>query len=114
MTDYGKELSEKLNAAAWAKEEAASLWSQDTGTEPFDIEEFSFAHVRKKYPATRDMDPSLRASIYEHGLNRDHIYDVLAVVLRDELIAYRCRVELERRRILDELTAEAEHLGIEY
>lgn len=31
-----------------------------------------------------------------------------------DILAYRRREELERRRILDELTAEAEHLGIEY
>ena len=31
-----------------------------------------------------------------------------------DVLAYRRREELERQRILDELTAEAEHLGIEY
>ena len=31
-----------------------------------------------------------------------------------DVLAYRRREELERRRILDELTAEAEHLGLEY
>ena len=31
-----------------------------------------------------------------------------------DILAYRRREELERQRILDELTAEAEHLGIEY
>ena len=31
-----------------------------------------------------------------------------------DVLAYRRREELERQRILDELAAEAEHLGIEY
>ena len=31
-----------------------------------------------------------------------------------DVLAYRHREELERQRILDELTAEAEHLGLEY
>ena len=31
-----------------------------------------------------------------------------------DVLAYRRREELERQRILDELTAETEHLGIEY
>ena len=31
-----------------------------------------------------------------------------------DILTYRRREELERQRILDELTAEAEHLGIEY
>ena len=31
-----------------------------------------------------------------------------------DVLAYRRREELERQRILDELTAEAEHLGLEY
>lgn len=86
LTDYGKELSEKLDAVNWAKMEAVSLRSQDTGTEPFEIEEFSFEYVRKEYPTVRDLARSLRAAIYEHGLDRDHVYDVLALELRDELI----------------------------
>lgn len=89
LTDYGEDLSEKLDAKTWAKMEANSLHrqGQEIGNKPFEIEEFSFEHVRQKYPAIRDMDLSLRAAIYEHGLDREHVYEVLAIVLRDELMA---------------------------
>lgn len=32
----------------------------------------------------------------------------------DDVLAYRRRDEIRRRQLLDELTAEAEHLGLEY
>ena len=86
LTEYGEGLSEKLNAEMWAKQEADSLRDADIGTEPFEIAEFSFEHVRTKYPTTRDMSVSLRTAIYEHGIDKDHVYSVLAIVLRDELI----------------------------
>ena len=88
LTDYGEDMAEKLDAAMWAKMEANQLrrQGQDTGAERYEIEEFRFEHVRKKYPTVRDLEPSLRAAIYQHSLDKDHVYDVLAVVLRDELI----------------------------
>ncbi|MCY4369833.1 MAG: hypothetical protein OXF41_10575 [bacterium] len=93
LTDYGKKLSAKLDAVMWAKQEADSLRDQDTGTEPFEIEEFSFEHVRRTYPQIRDLSITIRTAVYEHGINRDHVYSVLEVVLRDELIR---RVGAER------------------
>lgn len=93
LTDYGEELSAKLGAVTWAEQEADSLRDQDTGTEPFEIEEFSFEHLRKRYPQRPDFSPAIRAAIYEHGIGRDDVHSVLAVVLRDELIR---RVEAQR------------------
>ncbi|MDE0643200.1 MAG: excisionase family DNA-binding protein [bacterium] len=57
--------------------------------------------------------PYLVRLLEEGAIPFRHVGNRRRIRLTD-VLAYRHREELERRRILDELTAEAQNLGLEY
>ncbi|MCY3538259.1 MAG: helix-turn-helix domain-containing protein [Acidimicrobiia bacterium] len=57
--------------------------------------------------------PYLVRLLEEGAIPFRHVVNRRRIRLTD-VLAYRHREELERRRILDELTAEAQNLGLEY
>ena len=84
LTDFGKEIAEELGAKTWAEGLAPNVLEEIKGKRPFEVDEFAEDYVQKEL--TKDWQDNVAASAYRRGLKREHVLNVLRVVLRDELL----------------------------
>ena len=86
-TDLGGRISESLNAPELAADLAAGLRSEAEGKHAYDIQELSFRFIRDEYRPPKEIEDRIRQCAYDNGLDRDEVLDVLAVEIRDKLLA---------------------------
>ena len=99
LTDLGLSISQVLGASAWAERHAKILASQAAGVPAYRTEEIAFNYVGDKFKpddameeadkSTPDdaMEERIKQCAYENGINRRKVLDVLAIELRDALLA---------------------------
>ena len=85
VTDYGKGIAARLDAEVWAREKAGELQNAVEGKEPFEIDQAA------RKVAEGDLGEVFERRIaevaYETGSDRKRISPILAVMLRNELLA---------------------------
>ena len=92
LTDYGTQVAKQISAAEWAEAEARGRAGDVTWSDDFEVYEFA---VRTAWELWDDREPlsehtyKLRKAVYEAGLEADDVRDLLAVMLRDALLAVR-------------------------
>ena len=84
LTDFGEQISSKLEARNWAEILAPTLREEVEGKQPFEIDEFSNSYVEKKLD--KDMRARVAGCAYEFGIEHAGVHSVLRVVLRDQLL----------------------------
>ena len=84
LTDFGHQLSQRLQAVAWAHDLAPTLLDKVQNKQAFQIDEYAEDYVKRYLSA--DMKDRVALCVYEYGTNRPNVLLVLRVVLRDELI----------------------------
>ena len=82
LTEFGRKMSESMDATTWARAVAPSLQEDVAGKRAFEIDAFSRDYVGERM--TRD--DRVAKCMYEMGVERDAALRVLQVVLRDELL----------------------------
>ena len=87
LTDCGKSISERLGAADLARNLAPLLRTQVEGKTPYEIQERCFDYVRHEYEPPEEVETRVKTCAYDHGIKRGQVLDVLAVELRDKLLA---------------------------
>ncbi|MCY3986732.1 MAG: hypothetical protein OXF23_06830 [Candidatus Dadabacteria bacterium] len=90
LTDLGKDIARKISARKWASDLAESLIKEVVevaGKHPYEIEEFSFQYMRGNPRLSEDMKQKVKETAYEKGITQRDVLDVLALELRDEIIA---------------------------
>ena len=90
LTDLGLSISQVLGASAWAERHAKILASQAAGVPAYRTEEIAFNYVGDKFKPDDAMDDAkerIKQCAYENGINRRKVLDVLAIELRDALLA---------------------------
>ena len=83
LTEYGEELSQKLNAQDWAERTAPTVLAKVSGKQPFEIHNFCKDFVQEFSVKTH---PDVFERSYESGITDENMKIVLAIVLRDELL----------------------------
>ncbi len=86
LTPDGEKISEDLGAKEWAKQIARTLEKHAANKEPFEIHEITENYVSREFKPTDEMDRKIRSCIYEYGMKRRQITDVLQIELRDALL----------------------------
>ena len=89
LTDCGKSISERLGAVALAQGLAPRLQAQIEGQTPYEIQEKFFDYVRHEYEPPDEVETRIKTCAYDHGIKRGQVLDVLAVELRDMLLAMK-------------------------
>ena len=84
LTDFGKEIAEKIHAYTWAKDLAPMIADSVTGKAAFEIDEFCQTYISTELNAT--MKAEVARVAYEFGIDRVKVGNVLRIVLRDELL----------------------------
>ena len=87
LTDLGKSISERLDAPALAQDLAPLLQERIEGKTPYEIQEMCFDYIRHQYNPPDEVDTLIKTCAYDNGIDRGQVVDVLAVELRDKLLA---------------------------
>ena len=87
LTDLGKSISQTVDAAAWAERIAPDLMSRVQGKQPYEIQEVCRNYIREEFKPTEEQDDKIKACADENGIDAQKVLDVIAVELRDNLLA---------------------------
>lgn len=85
LTEFGEEISQRLDARSWAAETASDLLPETLGMQAFQVDEFCETYVRESLD--EEWSTKVGQCAYELGTPRDTILAALRVVLRDELLS---------------------------
>ncbi|MCY3599851.1 MAG: hypothetical protein OXN85_07760 [Gemmatimonadetes bacterium] len=86
LTDLGKRISQELDASAWAGRLAVPLEKHLAGKDAYEIQVFCFDHV-EQVEYSDEEQKTIRRSAYNHGIDTWEVRRVLAIELRDKLLA---------------------------
>ena len=88
LTELGEKISGEIQARQWAEKTATEFTEKVRDKQPYEIQEICFEHVREKFKPDSDLDSKIGTAAYENGIKRDEVLNVLAIELRDVLMAY--------------------------
>lgn len=93
LTDLGNEIATEIKVHEWISDYAARLSGSIESKSAYDIQEFCFQQAQEKLLAdvesgvvTRITGEDIKMSAYNHGLELKGVFDVVGVVLRDEML----------------------------
>ena len=86
LTKLGRNIAEELEADAWAARLADGLKEQVQGMDAYEIQDHCFEYV-EKHAYSDEERKRVRSVAYENGKPVDEIRRVLAIQLRDKLLA---------------------------
>ena len=87
LTELGKRVSEAIEAPALVAELAQSLLSQAEGKRPHEIARLADDYVHDTFEPTAEQLDGFDAVAYEEGITRFEVFQVIALELRDHLLA---------------------------
>ena len=87
LTDLGRAISQTLDASEWAEGIAQTLTERIKGKQPYEIQDFCLEYIGHEFKPTAEQDAKIKACAYENGITSEKVRDVLAVELRDKLLA---------------------------
>ena len=84
----GKEISEKLKARRWATQAASEINKKSPvkGKNAFGLQEIAFKRVSELQP-DKGLDELIEMCAFQRGLAKEDVRKVLAIELRDALLA---------------------------
>ena len=57
--------------------------------QPYEIQELCFKHVQEEYGPPEDVEALVRQCVFDNGISRKEVLDVIAIELRDRLLPRR-------------------------
>ena len=88
LTELGKSVSRALDAPAWMASLATELADRvGESSSPYDIQEFCLAYMRDEFDTTAEQMERIKQCAYDSGLETQHVLEILAIELRDKLLA---------------------------
>ena len=89
LNELGKSISEFLDARNWTKDIAGSLHEAMREKSEYEIQQLCFEYFRSEFNPDEDHDRKLKDCAYQNGVPVSVVLDVLALEMRDILIAAR-------------------------
>ena len=86
LTDFGQDISQALDAKAWARRTADEVRDELAGKQDYEVQDFCFDYVRNQYRPEEDQKNRIGTIAYENGIDRQEVLNVLAIELRDALL----------------------------
>ena len=87
LTELGTQISQEIDAGSIARRLSFDLESRVEGLPAYDIQEFCVDFVNYVWKPDPDDDRAIKDAAYHHGLMKKQVLDVVAVELRDILLA---------------------------
>ena len=101
LTELGEKLAAEVQAAEIVHDLADKLSPEVFGKDEYEVQEWCFDFMIDRFAPADTVEARIRKSAYENGVDRDRIMDVLAVMLRDRLLAAQ-----SQETIFSEMTAD--------
>ena len=92
LSDIGEQISNDIDAKAWAEEMAQNLIGEAKGMTPYRVQELSFDHASSFEPDNALLD-RMQQSSFETGIDLEGVRRVLGVELRDRLLQLNGKLE---------------------
>lgn len=89
LTDFGRTVSECLRAGEIADQLAVQLKEKMQGLSAYDVQEECLRYVNNLYEPPKHIEDRIKDCAYQNGVKRSEVLRVLAVELRDRLLAER-------------------------
>ena len=86
LNDLGKIVSEEIDARAWADRIVPTVSNKLENHEAFEIQDFCFVYVTQMEYSEQE-NRAIRKSAYENAISVEQVQRVLAIELRDKLLA---------------------------
>ena len=86
LNDLGKAVSKEIDARAWADRIIPTVSKKLENHEAFEIQDFCFVYVTKM-DYSEEEERAIKKSAYENAISVDQVKRVLAIELRDKLLA---------------------------
>lgn len=87
LTEFGQAISQMLGTSKWAETIAEQLRVEVKDKEPYEIQDFAYDYVRNRFQPTPEQDHQIRNCAYEKGTRPEVIHEVLAIEIRNQLLA---------------------------
>lgn len=88
LTPLGKKVSDKIRAKDWANELVPEMASKAAGKVPYEIQEMCMNLVRgSRFSPSPERRGLVLEVAFDHGLHEADVLEVLAIELRDALLA---------------------------
>ena len=88
LNDLGHRISDQINAPAIAQGLTAALREEAEGKLAYEIQELCFDYIKRKYQPPLDVDERIKTCAYENGISTHDVLEVVAILLRDELLPW--------------------------
>ena len=88
LTELGKRVSEAVDGRELAVELAQGLLPQAEGKRPHQIARLCSDYVNDTFKPTAEQLDRFEAAAYEEGITRSEVFQVIAIELRDHLLAH--------------------------
>lgn len=93
LTELGEEIAVALDALSWASQAAEQLRDRVDTSDPYETQAFSFDFIHNEFEPSDELRRKINRCAYDQGIRRSKVLDVLAIALRDELLAVASPVE---------------------
>lgn len=87
LSEVGQKVSTALDVPAMADRLVPVIRPRAKGKLAYDIQELCFNFARSEYEPSPEIDARIKEYAYENALSRYEVLDVLAIELRDRLLA---------------------------
>ena len=89
LNELGRSIADSLDSRNWVADIAGSLRDSMRDKSEYDIQEFCFEYFRHEFQPDEEQDGKLKDCAYQSGMPVSVVLDVLALEMRDILIAAR-------------------------
>ena len=86
LTEFGEEISRKLDVKTWALNEAMAQFERVDRKEHYEVHDFCIEHVQMQFDLGDEFYVRVRAGAYDNGTTVKNVQDVFVIELRDALL----------------------------
>lgn len=87
LTELGQRVAKEVDAESMMAQIAVDIAGRAFDKEPYDVQNLCFEYVRNEYKPSKADDDLLKECAFENGIDIQQVLDVLALVLRDMILA---------------------------
>ncbi len=86
LTELGKEVAEDINAKEISDAVFNRVVKETEDYSAYDIQNKCFDFVRKHWEVPSNIDHQIKESAFKRGITKQDVLDVIAIVLRDQIL----------------------------
>ena len=86
LTELGRSIAQSLEADQVVATMVPVVRTRVAGMSPYDVQELCGTYVKHEFEPSPELEAKIKDHAFENGIARFQVLDVLAIVLRDEIL----------------------------